>query len=169
MAVLPFANLTGDPNEDYFVDGITDDLITNLAKLSGIDVIARNSVFAYKGKPVALSDIGREFGVRFAVEGSVKRTGDQIRLNAQLVDIATGDTLWADRFDRRTKEVFAVQDEISREIAKALGMEPSAAESERMARPPTANLEAYDYYLRAEQAARAEPANANGGGSCALR
>ena len=154
IAVLPFANLTGDPNEDYFVDGITDDLINNLGKLSGVDVIARNSVFVYKGKPVALSDVGRKFGVRFAVEGSVKRTGDQIRLNAQLVDIATGDTLWADRFDRSTKDVFAVQDEISREITKALGIEPSAAVSQRMARPPTANLEAYDYFLRAEQAAR---------------
>ena len=101
-----------------------------------------------------LADVGRDLGVRFAIEGSVRRTGDQIRLNAQLVDIATGGTLWANRFDRSTKEVFAVQDEISREIAKALGVQPSAAESERMARPPTANLEAYDYYLRAEQAAR---------------
>ncbi len=154
VAVLPFANLTGDASQDYFADGITEDLITDLAKLSGLDVIARNSVFAYKGKPFVLADVGRDLGVRFAIEGSVRRTGDQIRLNAQLVDIATGDNLWANRFDRPTKEVFALQDEISREIAKALGMEPSPAESERMARPPTENLEAYDYYLRAEQAAR---------------
>ncbi|HKG72742.1 MAG TPA: tetratricopeptide repeat protein [Aestuariivirgaceae bacterium] len=154
VAVLPFANLTGDPSQDYFADGITEDLITDLAKLSGLDVIARNSVFAYKGKPFVLADIARDLGVRFAIEGSVRRTGDQIRLNAQLVDIATGGTLWANRFDRSTREVFAVQDEISREIAKALGVQPSAAESERMARPPTENLEAYDYYLRAEQAAR---------------
>jgi adenylate cyclase len=154
VAVLPFANLTGDPSQDYFADGITEDLITDLAKLSGLDVIARNSVFAYKGKPFVLAHIARDLGVRFAIEGSVRRTGDQIRLNAQLVDIATGGTLWANRFDRSTREVFAVQDEISREIAKALGVQPSAAESERMARPPTENLEAYDYYLRAEQAAR---------------
>jgi TolB-like protein/class 3 adenylate cyclase len=154
VAVLPFANLTGDPSQDYFADGITEDLITDLAKLSGLDVIARNSVFAYKGKPVVLADVRRDLGVRFAIEGIVMRTGDQIRLTAQLVDIATGGTLWANRFDRSAKEVFAVQDEISREIAKALGMQPSAAESKRMARPPTSNLEAYDYYLRAEQAAR---------------
>ena len=154
VAVLPFANLSGDPSEDYFADGITEDLITDLAKLSGLDVIARNSVFAYKGKPFVLADVARALGVRFAIEGSVRRTGDQIRLNAQLVDIATGENLWADRFDRSSSEVFAVQDEVGREIAKALGVQPSATESERMARPPTANLEAYDYYLRAEQAAR---------------
>ena len=154
VAVLPFANLSGDPSQDYFADGITEDLITDLAKLSGLDVIARNSVFAYKGKPLVLADVGRDLGVRFVVEGSVRRTGDQIRLNAQLIDIATGDNLWANRFDRGIADVFAVQDEMSREIAKALGVQPSAAESERMARPPTANLEAYDYYLRAEQAAR---------------
>ena len=162
VAVLPFANLSGDPSQDYFADGITEDLITDLAKLSGLDVIARNSVFAYKGKPLVLADVGRDLGVRFVVEGSVRRTGDQIRLNAQLVDIATGDNLWANRFDRGIAEVFAVQDEMSREIAKALGVQPSAAESERMARPPTANLEAYDYYLRAEQAARS-------GGGAGLR
>lgn len=154
VAVLPFANLSGDPSQDYFADGITEDLITDLAKLSGLDVIARNSVFAYKGKPLVLADVGRDLGVRFVIDGSVRRVGDQIRLNAQLMDIATGDNLWADRFDRGIAEVFAVQNQMSREIAKALGVEASATESERMARPPTANLEAYDYYLRAEQAAR---------------
>ncbi|RWO79504.1 MAG: tetratricopeptide repeat protein [Mesorhizobium sp.] len=154
VAVLPFANLSGDPSQDYFADGITEDLITDLAKLSGLDVIARNSVFAYKGKPLVLEDVGRDLGVRFVVDGSVRRTGDQIRLNAQLIDIATGDNLWADRFDRGIAEVFAVQDEMGREIAKALGVQASAAESERMARPPTANLEAYDTYLRAEREAR---------------
>ena len=154
IAVLPFANLSGDPQQDYFADGITEDLITDLAKLSGIDVIARNSVFSYKGKPIILADVGRDLGVRYAVEGSVRRTGDQIRLNAQLVDIKTNVSLWANRFDRAESAIFDVQDEISREIIKALGIEPSAAVSQRVARPPTANLEAYDYYLRAEQAAR---------------
>src|SRR5206468_3373996 len=138
----------------YFADGITEDLITDLAKLSGVDVIARNSVFGYKSKPAALTDIARDLGVRFVVEGSVRRNGDQMRLNAQLIDTATGDNLWADRFDRGIAGVFAVQDEMSREIAKTLGIQPSAEESERMARPPTANLEAYDDFLRAEQAAR---------------
>ena len=154
IAVLPFVNLSGDPDQDYFADGITDDLITNLATLSNIDVIARNSVFAYKGKPIVLSDVGRDLGVRYVVEGSVRRTGEHIRLNAQLVDIETSVSLWASRFDRAASGVFDVQDEIGREITKALGIEPSAAVSQRMARPPTANLEAYDYYLRAEQAAR---------------
>jgi TolB-like protein len=152
--VLPFANLGGDPSQDYFADGITEDLITDLTRLSGLDVIARNSVFAYKGKPAALTDVARDLGVRFVVEGSVRRTGEQIRLNAQLIDTTTGDNLWANRFDRGIAGVFAVQDEMSGEIAKALGLQPSTVESERMARPPTENLEAYDYYLRAEQATR---------------
>jgi tetratricopeptide (TPR) repeat protein len=101
-----------------------------------------------------LADVGRDLGIRFVVEGSVRRNGEQIRLNVQLVDISTGDNLWADRFDRDMAGVFAVQDEMSRGIAKALRVQASMAESERMVRPPTANLEAYDYYLRAEQAAR---------------
>ncbi|ESX92803.1 adenylate/guanylate cyclase domain-containing protein, partial [Mesorhizobium sp. LNJC403B00] len=130
VAVLPFANLGGDPGQDYFADGITEDLITDLTKLSGLDVIARNSVFAYKNKPAALADVARDLGVRFVVEGSVRRTGEQIRLNAQLIDTATGDNLWANRFDRGMAGVFAVQHEMSGEIAKALGMQPSAAESE---------------------------------------
>ena len=162
VAVLPFANLGGDPSQDYFADGITEDLITDLTKLSGLDVIARNSVFAYKDKPAALTDVARDLGVRFVVEGSVRRTGEQIRLNAQLIDTATGDNLWADRFDRGMAGVFAVQDEMSREIAKALGLQPSAVESERMARPPTENLEAYDYYL--EPSRRHEPAGVTGCG-----
>jgi TolB-like protein/class 3 adenylate cyclase/Flp pilus assembly protein TadD len=155
VAVLPFTNLSGDPSQDYFADGITEDLITELSKLSGLDVISRNSVFAYKGKSPALADVGRDLGVRFIVDGRVRRTGDQLRLNVQLIDVATGGNLWADRFDRGMAGVFAVQDEMSRGIAKALRVQASTAESERMARPPTANLEAYDYYLRAEQAARA--------------
>ncbi len=154
IAVLPFTNLSGDPGQDYFADGITEDLITDLAKLSGLDVIASNSVFAYKGKPLVLADVRRDLGVGFVVDGSVRRTGDHIRLNAQLIDIATGDNLWANRFDRGIADVFAVQDEMSREIANALGVQASAAERERMARPPTANLEAYATYLRAEREAR---------------
>lgn len=155
VAVLPFANLSGDPSQDYFSDGVTDDLITDLTKLSGLDVIARNSVFAYKGQPIVLGDVARKLGVRFIVQGSVRRSGEQIRLNAQLIDTGTGGNLWADRFDRSSAGVFDVQDEMSREIAKALGVQTSATERERIARPPTANLEAYNSYLRAEQAARA--------------
>jgi TolB-like protein len=154
VAVLPFANLGGDPGQDYFADGITEDLITDLTKLSGLDVIARNSVFAYKNKPAAPADVARDLGVRYVVEGSVRRTGEQIRVNARLIDTASGDNLWANRFDRGMAGVFSVQDEMSGEIAKALGIQASATESERMARPPTNNLEAYDYYLQAETASR---------------
>ncbi|MBB4278934.1 adenylate/guanylate cyclase domain-containing protein [Rhizobium mongolense] len=154
IAVLPFANLSGDPRQDYFTDGITDDLITDLAKLSDLDVISQNSVFAYKGKPRVLADIKRDLGVQFVVEGSVRRTDGQIRVNAQLIDAASGDNLWANRFARGGADVFAVQDEMSRQIAEALGLKLTPSEAERIARPPTANLEAYDYYLRAEQATR---------------
>jgi adenylate cyclase len=154
VAVLPFANLSGDPGQDYFADGVTDNLITDLARLSGLDVIAQNSVFAYKGKPHVLADIRRDLGVRFVVEGSVQRIGGQIRVNAQLIDAASGDHLWANRLNRGASDVIAVQDELSRQIAEALGVKLTQSEAERIARPPTANLEAYDYYLRAEQATR---------------
>jgi TolB-like protein len=146
--------MSGDPRQDYFTDGITDDLITDLAKLSDLDVISQNSVFAYKGKPRVLADIKRDLGVQFVVEGSVRRIGDQIRVNAQLIDAASGDHLWANRFARSGTDVFALQDELSRQIAEALGLELTPSQAERIARPPTANLEAYDYYLRAEQATR---------------
>jgi adenylate cyclase len=154
IAVLPFANLSGDSSQDYFADGITEDLITDLAKLSGLDVVARNSVFAYKNRPAALAVMAHELGARFIVEGSVRRTGEQIRVNAQLIDAETGDNLWADRLEGAPAGVFSIQEEMSREIAKALGVKPSQAETDRMVRPPTANLEAYDYYLRGKQAAR---------------
>ncbi len=168
VAVLPFANLSGDPSQDYFADGITEDLITDLAKLSGLDVIARNSVFAYKGKPLVLADVGRDLGVRFVVEGSVRRTGDQIRLNAQLIDIATGDNLWANRFDRGIAGVFAVQDEMSREIAKALGVQAFGS-GERADGTPA---DRQSRGLRLLSACRAggthRPARRAAGGACAL-
>ncbi|TCA06043.1 tetratricopeptide repeat protein [Rhizobium leguminosarum bv. viciae] len=154
VAVLPFANLSSDAGQDYFTDGITDSLIADLTMLSDLDVIGHNSVFAYKGKPLVLADIGRDLGVRFVVEGSVQRIGDQIRVNAQLSDAASGDHLWANRFNRAAADVMAVQDELSRQIAEALGLKLTQSETERITRPPTANLEAYDYYLRAEQATR---------------
>ncbi|ANL30785.1 adenylate cyclase protein (plasmid) [Rhizobium phaseoli] len=153
IAVLPFANLS-DQTQDYFADGITNNLITDLARLSNLDVISQNSVFTYKGKPHVLEEIRRDLGVRFVVEGSVQRSGDLIRVNAQLIDTSSGDHLWANRFDRSAAEVFAVQDAMGRQIADALGLKLTRSETERIARPPTANLEAYDYYLRAEQAAR---------------
>ena len=154
VAVLPFANLSGDPGEEYFADGITDDLITDLAKLSGLVVIARNSAFTYKSRPVVVQDIARDLGVRYVVEGSVRRSGGRIHVNAKLIDTATGDHLVAEEFDRSASNVFAVEDEVVRHIVEALGVQPTASEQGQLARPPTANLEAYDYYLRGEQAER---------------
>lgn len=154
IAVMPFANISGDPGQDYFTEGITDSLINDLTRLSDLDVIAYNSVIAYKGKPVVPADIARDLGVRFIVEGSVQRTDDQIRVNARLTDAKSGRQLWAKRFEAGDTDIIAVQNDVSRQIAEALGLKPSQAEAERIARPPTANLEAYDYYLRAEDATR---------------
>src|SRR6185503_10090324 len=112
VAVLPFANLSQDPAQEYFSDGVTEDLITGLAKVSGLFVIARNSVFTYKGKSVKVSDVGRDLGVRFVLEGSIQRAGDRVRITAQLVDAKTGFHLWAERYDRQVRDIFAVQDEV---------------------------------------------------------
>jgi TolB-like protein/class 3 adenylate cyclase/Flp pilus assembly protein TadD len=154
VAVLPFDNLSDDPKQDYFADGITEDLITDLARISGLVVIARNSVFTYKNRLVEMQEVARELGVQYVVKGSVRRAGDRIRINAQLVDGTTGGHLWADRFDRDASDIFAVQDEVIHRIVDALAVRLSATEQQRLARLPTTNLEAYDYFLRAEQAAR---------------
>lgn len=154
LAVLPFANLSAGTEDTYFADGITEDLITELAKLSAVDVIARNSAFKYKDQKVDPTDVARDLGVRYIVEGSVRRTGDAIRINAQLVDATTGGLLWADKYDRKAADVFAIQDEVVGSIIAALGVKPTVAEAEILKRLPTTNLEAYDYYLRGEQAAR---------------
>ena len=154
VAVLPFANLSGDPEQERVADGITDDLITDLAKLSGLVVIARNSVDIYKDRPATPQAVARDLGVQYIMEGSVRRTGDRISVNAQLIDAASGGLLWSDRFDRSASDVFAIEDEVIRTIAEKLEVRPTASEQERLARPPTANLEAYDYFLRGEQAAK---------------
>jgi TolB-like protein len=113
IAVLPFINLSGDPNEDYFSDGITEDIITELSRFSELFVIARNSSFTYKGKAVDVRQVGRELGVRYALEGSIRRAGDRVRITAQLIDATTAAHLWAERFNRKLEDVFAVQDEIA--------------------------------------------------------
>ena len=154
VVVLPFENQSGDASQDYFADGITEDLITDLTKLTALDVIARNSAFAYKGKPVDPADVARDLGVRYVVGGTVRREDGRTRINAELIDMATGKQVWADRFDRPEAEVFALQDEMREELVKALSVTPLASEAAQIARPPTADLEAYDYFLRAEQAAR---------------
>lgn len=120
VAVLPFANMSGDPEQEHFTDGITDDIITDLAKIGGLTVVARNSVFTYKNRAVKISDVGRQLGVRYVLEGSVRKVGDQVRITAQLVDAVAGHHLWAERYDRDLKDVFGVQDEISQKITIAL-------------------------------------------------
>src|SRR5438445_12446912 len=110
IVVLPFTNLSGDPEQEYFNDGITEDLTSDLSKLSGLFVIARNSAFTYKGKPVKVQEVSRELGVRYVLEGSVRRAGDQVRVTAQLVDATTGYHLWSERYDRPLKDIFALQD-----------------------------------------------------------
>jgi adenylate cyclase len=151
IAVLPFANLADDPEQEYFADGITSDIITDLSKFSTLFVIAANSTFHYKGQAVKVRDVARELGVRYLLEGSVQRTGDALSINAQLIDAISGHHVWAERYDRPTKDLFAVQREITQNIVGALASENGElqqAELERIARSPTDNLTAYDFYLR---------------------
>ena len=151
IAVLPFDNLSGDPDQEYFSDGIADDLITDLSKISGLFVIARNSAFAYKGKPVKIRQIAEELGVRYVLEGSVRKEENRVRINAQLIDAKTGGHLWAERYDRRYKDIFELQNEVLGKIVSALTVKLTGAEQIQLALRPTNNLEAYDYYLRAER------------------
>ena len=148
IAVLPFQNLSGDAKEDYFSDGITNDIITDLARFSNLFVIASNSVFIYKGKSVDIKDVGRDLGVRYVLEGSIQRIGGRVRLNVQLIDAATNHHLWADRYDREMSDIFAVQDELTEAIVAALRVTLTEVERSRTARHYTDNLEAYDLFLR---------------------
>ena len=148
IAVLPFDNMSGDPTQDYFSDGITEDIITDLSRVSGLFVIARNTMFTYKGRPVNVPQVGRDLGVQYVLEGSVRKAGDRIRINAQLVDAGTGRHLWADRYDRELKDVFALQDEVTRRIVSALAVRLTEDEQEQLARPAETSPEAYDMLLR---------------------
>ncbi len=123
LAVLPFENLSDDAEEEYFADGLTDDLITDLSKISGLFVIARNSVFAYKDQAVDVPEVARELGVRYVLEGSVRRAGERVRINAQLIDGTTGGHVWAERYDRDYADIFAVQDQVIEEIVGALSVQ----------------------------------------------
>jgi TolB-like protein len=144
IVVLPFANLSNDPDQQYFADGITEDVTTDLSRLANMFVISRNSAFTYRNKPGDAKQIGRELGVRYVLEGSVRRSGNQVRVNTQLIDAGTNAHLWAERFDRDTGDLFALQNEITSRIALALGSELVAAEAAR--RPE--NPDALDYILR---------------------
>ena len=150
VAVLPFDNMSADPEQEYFSDGITEDIITTISKISGLFVIARNSVFTYKGKPVKVQDVGRDLGVRYVLEGSVRKAGDRVRVTAQLVETATGHHLWAERYDRKIEDIFAVHDELSQEIAAALEVTLTDDERSLLARQGTENMDAYDCLLRAK-------------------
>ena len=148
IAVLPFINLSGDPEQEYFSDGMTEDLITDLSKLSGLFVIARHSVFTYKGKAVKVEQVGRELGVQYVLGGSVRKADNRVRITAQLVDATTGYHLWAERYDRPLKDIFALQDETIQKIVAALAVKLTEEEQERVWRRYTDNMEAYDYLLR---------------------
>ena len=148
IAVLPFANLSKVPEEEYFSDGITYDLINDLSKFRDLMVIASNSVFAYKGKAVKVQDVGRELGVRYVLEGSVQKSGKRVRINAQLVDATSGQQLWADRYDEAVEDIFDLQEKIARHIVRTLAVQLSEIEQKRAFAEPTDNLAAYDYILR---------------------
>ncbi|MBW1890855.1 MAG: guanylyl cyclase, partial [Deltaproteobacteria bacterium] len=148
IAVLPFINMSGDPDQDYFSDGLTEDLITALSKFRGLFVISRNSVFTYKGQAVKPIQVRKELGVRYMLEGSVRKADNRVRITAQLIDTTTGGHQWAERYDRELKDIFTLQDEITQHIVSALGVKFSQIEQERALRKNTANLTAFDYNLR---------------------
>ena len=148
IAVLPFQNMSGDPEQDYFADGIVDDIITALSRFKFLFVIARNSSFTYKGRAVDIKQVGRELGVRYVLEGSVRKVGGRVRIAGQLIDASTGAHVWADRFEGDLGDVFALQDEITVNVVSAIRPKLLEAEIEHAVRRPN-NLSAYDLYLRA--------------------
>jgi adenylate cyclase len=149
IAVLPFNNMSGDPDQEYFVDGMVEDIITALSRFDQLFVIARNSSFVYKGKAVDVKQVGRELGVRYVLEGSVRKAGNKVRITGQLIDSATGTHLWADRFDGLLEDVFDLQDRITANVVGAIEPTIRKAEIERARHKPVDNLEAYDLYLQA--------------------
>lgn len=151
IVVLPFTNMSSDPEQEYFSDGVSEDIITDLSKLAGLFVIARNSAFTYKGKAINVPGVCRELGVRFALEGSIRKVGNRVRITAQLIDGTTGGHTWAERYDRELADIFAVQDEVTREIVSALAPKLTNAGQELLKREPTTNLEAYDCFLRGRE------------------
>jgi adenylate cyclase len=151
IVVLPFNNMSGDPEQEYFSDGITEDIITDLSKVSGLFVIARNTAFTYKSKPIKVQEISRELGVTFILEGSVRKAGARVRVTGQLINGKDGGHLWADRYDRELTDIFAIQDEIAHAIVEQLKVRLLPQEKKSIAQAPTDNVEAYTYYLRGRQ------------------
>jgi TolB-like protein/class 3 adenylate cyclase len=148
IAVLPFINLSGDAEQDYFADGVVEDIITALCRFHRLFVIARNSSFTYKGRAVDVKTVGRELGVRYVLEGGVRKAGNRVRLTGQLIDTSTGAHLWADRFDGRLEDIFDLQDQVTANVVGAMVPKLEQAEIERALRKPTESLDAYDYFLR---------------------
>jgi TolB-like protein/Tfp pilus assembly protein PilF len=148
IAVLPFQNMSGEPEQEYFADGIVEDIITALSRFRSLFVIARNSSFTYKGRAVDVKQVGRELGVRYLLEGSVRKTSNRVRIAGQLIDASSGTHLWADRFEGAMEDVFELQDKVSASVVGAMGPSLQLAEIERAKRKPTESLDAYDFYLR---------------------
>jgi TolB-like protein len=148
IAVLPFANMSGDPEQEYFADGIVEEIITALSHMRWLSVIARNSSFTYKGKSVDLKQVGRDLNVRYILEGSVRKSGNRVRITGQLIDTATGAHFWADRFDGAIEDIFDLQDQVTAKVISAIAPKLEQAEIERAKRKPTESLDAYDYFLR---------------------
>jgi len=148
IAVLPFNNMSDDPEQEYFSDGMTDDIITDLSKISGLMVISSNSTFTYKGKEIKIPVIAKELGVKYVLEGSIRRAGDEVRINAQLIDAVTDHHVWADRFDGKNESIFALQDKITERIVSALAVKLSASEKKVTTEKGTNNMVAYDTFLK---------------------
>src|SRR5439155_1550076 len=148
IAVLPFANMSGDPEQEYFADGMVEEIITALSRIRWLFVIARNSTFTYKSQAVDVKQVGRELGVRYVLEGSVRKAGGRVRITGQLIDAETGTHLWVDRFDGSLEDVFDLQDEIASKVAGVIEPALQEAENRRSAKRPTTDLTAYDLYLR---------------------
>ena len=151
IAVLPFTNMSDDRGQEFFSDGITEDIITDLSKVSGLFVVGRNTSFTYKGKSVQLQQVAAELGVKFILEGSVRKAGERVRVTGQLIDGATGGHIWADRFDRDLTDIFAIQDEITQTIVDQLKIKLLPTEKKAIAQAPTQNVEAYTYYLKGRE------------------
>jgi len=150
IAVLPFANMSGDPEQDYFADGMVEEIITALSRIRWLFVIARNSSFTYRGQAVDVKQVGRELGVRYVLEGSVRKAAGRVRITTQLIDATTGTHLWADHFDGSLEDVFDLQDKVASSVAGIIEPTLQAAETSRSANRPTRDLTAYDLYLRAQ-------------------
>jgi TolB-like protein/Flp pilus assembly protein TadD len=146
--VLPFQNMSGDPEQEYFVDGLVEDIITALSRTKQLFVIARNSSFTYKGRAVDIKQVGCELGVRYILEGSVRKAGNRLRITGQLIDATTGSHIWADRFEGGVEDLFDLQDQVTSHVVGSIEPELEQAEIERARRKPTRDLQAYDYYLR---------------------